>query len=205
MAFIPVPDTVMVELFFDWRLQRCENTLYYKTSAAPTGLEADELLDLVEVSYATDIMAHLSADLSFVASKATLLTTDSSFVVDHTFPFPVVGSVESDSVPNNVTYAITFQTASRGRSFRGRNYVPGIPLAAIVGTEIGDTLRGQLLTGYSNLRNLVGTSKTWDQQVVSRFHNNVPRTTGVATECVGTGSADKVLDSQRRRLPGRGR
>lgn len=40
--------------------------------------------------------------------------------------------------------------------------------------------------------------------VVSRYLNNVPRTVGTSTLVLEASYRDRIVDSQRRRLPGRG-
>ena len=47
------------------------------------------------------------------------------------------------------------------------------------------------------------TLDPWSMVVVSRYENNAPRAEGIAT-LVDRLSSDGVIDSQRRRLPGRG-
>src|SRR5687768_14735286 len=46
MPFIPVPDTVAIDVIYDWDGQIVENTLYYK-KASPTDTEIAELVDTV--------------------------------------------------------------------------------------------------------------------------------------------------------------
>jgi hypothetical protein len=73
----------------------------------------------------------------------------------------------------------------------------------VVGNEVNGTFLAGLIASYADLLGHVNIGAN-TLCVVSRFHNNSARVSGVATDILSV-SADPVIDSQRRRLPGRGR
>lgn len=118
---------------------------------------------------------------------------------------PVFGGNSNPASPNNVTHATTFRTGLSGRSYRGRNYWIGLTEPDVTNNQVSSTLIVSILAAYQNLigANAVGTDWTWG--VYSRYVNNTPRETGLFQDITSVATFDGIVDSQRRRLPGRGR
>jgi hypothetical protein len=203
MAFVPVPDTLAVDVIYEQLGQRVENTLYFESPGGWTGAQVADWLDQLRTLIEEDLLPLLHAGLQLVQLVGTLLDAVDSLSITLNVSPPVAGSGSGDSLPNNVTYTVQFKTASRGRSFRGRNYVPGIPDTQVTGNQIESAFRTGILDFYSTLLALA-SSNSFIWVVVSRFHNLAPRTTGVTTPIIEVATADANLDSQRRRLTGRG-
>lgn len=204
MPFVPVPNTLAVDVIYEQMGQRVENTLYFE-HASPGWTEAsiNAWLQDLRVLIESELMPLLHAGIALVQLVGTLLdAVDSLSVVLNVSP-PFTGSATGDGLPNNVTYTVQFKTNQRGRSFRGRNYVPGIPAQSISGNSVSSGFRTGVLAFYAELLALAtAEGATW--VVVSRFTNGAPRVTGVTTPVTTAATADTTLDSQRRRLPGRG-
>lgn len=205
MPFVPVPNTVMVEAIFEYDGQIVENTYYFENVDSSTdagGITA--LLQLVRTTIQEELMPLLTSTIALVRLVGTLLDAVDSIGIVLSLPTPFPGGVAGEPLPNNVSYTVTFLTALRGRSFRGRNYIAGIPADGADGNQIDPTFRTGILSFYDTLR--AGVSEEgWNMVVVSRVHNGAPRVTGVTTPLTGFTTYDVFLDSQRRRLPGRGR
>lgn len=116
---------------------------------------------------------------------------------------PLAGTGGSVQLPNNVTLCIKWTTENRGRSFRGRTYHVGLTESQVTDNEVVAVAMGQFTTAYGALLTDLATAG-WPLVIASRYANNQPRITGVATLVTGF-SIDPFIDSQRRRLPGRGR
>jgi hypothetical protein len=98
--------------------------------------------------------------------------------------------------PGNVTGTVSWRTASVGRSFRGRSYLPGFCTGD---TNDDDTISSTRLVGMlAWAANLIWyvTDGTVQLGVLSRKLNEIHPVTGWVIE--------NVLDSMRRRLPKRG-
>lgn len=205
MPFVPVPNTVMVEAIFEMDGQIVENTYYFENVDSSTdagGIMA--LLQVIRTTIQEDLMPLLSSVIGLVRLVGTLLDAVDSIGITLSLPSPFLGGVVGEHLPNNVSYTVSFVTALRGRSFRGRNYIAGIPADGADGNQIDPTFRTGLLSFYDTLRNAVAT-EGWTMVVVSRTSNGAPRVTGVTTPINAITTYDTYLDSQRRRLPGRGR
>lgn len=206
MPFIPAERVAEVEIRFSLDGQHCENTLYFERSATidSDGLQA--LATAIETWWAAEIAPSLSANVHLVAVVATDLTSDSGPQYELTPSSPVSGGNSSPQLPNNVAWCIKFLTGFRGRSFRGRNYISGLTTGHrdtnnTITVDVANTFK----TSYESL--LMGGGllpEDWLWVVLSRYHANAPRVAGVWETVISVSYTDLILDSQRKRLPGRG-
>ena len=205
MAFIPVANVVQVQLFGREDGQTTVNDLYFILGVGGiTPVNMGALLDAVCAWYAGSIAPRLSSAWSFERGHAQDLSAPNSISLDNAL-HTAVGGVGGAPAPNNVSFAISFRTRFSGRSFRGRNYLPGIPLFDITGNTMNVEPIGQFLAAYEELLPGGGVLPAgWAWVVVSRFTAGAPRAAGLATNVEAVIATDNVLDSERRRLPGRG-
>lgn len=106
-------------------------------------------------------------------------------------------------MPNVITVAVKWVTALRGRSYRGRTYHIGLLETHILDNMITTAAQTLLQTYYVNLWGSVAIL-TAEMVVASRIQGGVEREVGLMTPIIGF-QIDRVVDTQRRRLPGRGR
>jgi hypothetical protein len=106
--------------------------------------------------------------------------------------------------------SVSFRTESRGRSFRGRNYIVGLTEDQVTGNDFASGITGLFQAVYELLLDF-GQDIAWAWVVASRFsgvdpvtHDPIPRTTGIATVVTAVTVVDNFVDSQRRRLTTRG-
>lgn len=204
MEFVPVPNTVLVEVLMLMDTQKIENTFYFRQSS-PIGEETLQLSATKTLAWVSAFyFPQLSNVVSLVGVKSTDLTTDTSPTYTAFPATAVVGGVAQPAVPSATAWAVQRLTASRGRSGRGRVFVPGIPVTSRVGQN------GLAPTFATNIVNAMGElddslfEDAFTAVVVSRVHNHLPRAVGLAQPITSWGYADLILDSQRRRGPGRG-
>lgn len=204
MTFVPVPDTVQVNLVYLWDQQQVENTLYFHNNAGADSTNVPALLEQINTWAREELLPLLNTSLALIQIIGRILDAVDSLSFISTTSLPAAGSTTGTSVANNVSYVLSLRTALAGRSFRGRNYVPGLSESVTTHNHIDAGERTALLDAYETLRAGVAEPDGWEMVVVSRFHDNAPRVTGLATPVVAITTFDDVLDSQRRRLPGRG-
>lgn len=204
MPFVPVANTVMVEAVYEWDGQVVENTMYFERTVGGVA-EGDitGLLELIRTTIEEELMPLLTTGIQLVRLVGTLLEAIDAISVTLSVNPPFAGGVPDEAMPNNVSYVVSFITAQRGRSFRGRNYVPGLPQTAVAGNHIVPGTRTALLAFYETLA-AAAVIDEWLMVVVSRFANGAERVAGVTTPINAFTTFDTVVDSQRRRLPGRG-
>jgi len=202
MAFIPALNTAQVHVRTTLLSQQVENILYFENSDT---IGAGDLITLCE--YVGDwwndhLKGNLSNQLTMREIYAVDMTSSTAPTgVDLTHN-GVAGSQTSPAMPGNVTIAISFRTAGRGRSSRGRNYLPGMVEAGVSGNSIDNTYGALFVAAYEELISDPLTGWTW--VVASFYANHSPRVTALLQPILSCGLSDNVMDSMRRRLPGRG-
>lgn len=211
MAFIPVPQCAQVQIVGQIDGQETINDLYFSHGSAITIVNLQALADAVDNWYWASILPELSNDFTYLRTIVTDLTTNTSGVAFQSANTGT-GGVTGEANPNNVAACISFRTALRGRNWRGRNYIPGVPGSVVTLNTISPTFVTNVQAGYRLLK-FGGTAipGDWSWVVVSRFsgvdvnHKPIPRTSGVVELVTDALFVDSTVDSQRRRLPGRGR
>lgn len=203
MPYIPVPNTAKLELFYTLFNQKCENTLYFEKF---DDWNAAEILSLAQEGaslWPSHGMLHLSNECAFTGAKATALSSQ-------TGPTATVtgsggGALVVGSLPSNVAFCIKFSTQGRGRSSQGRIYLPGIPITSVLADAVIGARAFEIEGDMNDAIDLIASDMSATHVVVSRYHNHAPRTEGVTYPVTNVGISDVYLDSQRRRLIGRGR
>jgi hypothetical protein len=129
--------------------------------------------------------------------QVRLLNPANPLAVDYTTGLPITGGRSSVHEPYNVTVTISWRTGLAGRKYRGRIYVPGLTEDT---TNTDDTIASfEVATLAASASDLMLRMATLSADLVI-FHKIDNTYTAVTTYVI-----DNVLDSQRRRLPGRGR
>jgi len=203
MPFVPVPNTALAEIRMTLDFQRVENTLYFEFPAPPAPSDLVNLGDDLLAWYIALMGPLQSAFVSLREIYITDLTSATGPTHSKVPATAVGGSITGAVMASNVSIATSFRTAQRGRSFRGRNYFVGVAGAQVSQNTFLPAFVTSLKNVYDQLpASLPLSGATW--VVVSRFTNNAPRTTGIATPVTAVVVVDPTVDSQRRRLPGRG-
>lgn len=211
MAFIPVPNTAQIRLEGRQDNQQTINDLYFFQDGGFTELELANLTGNVFSWWNTSVLAVLNEDFNSLRASARDLTSATGLAFE-TATGAGPGSVVGEFAPNNVAAVVSFRTGLAGRSFRGRNYIPGISNNAVGGNTIDGTWRDAIIAAYSLLLpggTVLPAGFIW--VVVSRYSGvdgdgkPIPRLAGIVTTITAVVFTDNIVDSQRRRLPGRGK
>jgi hypothetical protein len=111
---------------------------------------------------------------------------------------PVAGSETSPALPGNVTVAVKWLTATRGRSARGRTFHVGLCESQVSGNDVGGAVLVNLAAAYGALLTRVNVNFA-TLRILSYQTNGAPRTTAQATTVNALAIGSKI-DTQRRRL-----
>lgn len=202
MAFIPAPNAVRLCLQFEWASQTVEICMGFLRNSAVALADMQNLVDDMEIWRQDELNPLLSNQLTSKQWYGTILTTSSSPTLIQPITVDTAGGVANVSVPNNVALVTTFQTALRGRSYRGRAYTPGVHTGMLASsTEVGPTAAALFTSAYGAINGAIDAD--WQHIVISYQNNGVMRTTAARTPVNGY-RTEVRLDSQRRRLEGRG-
>lgn len=204
MEFIPVINTVQAELIYSAGGQVTETVLQFVSLATKNITNFNALGAALVTWWGTNIKPNLPTTQSLTQIKLTDLDNANGLVLNYGTGLPIVGTNAGAASPNNVSLVITKRTLKRGRSYRGRIYHGLIPVTALTGSVVASSTTSGLVAAYSLLISLTVGSDTYNMCVVSRSHNKVV-TSPAETNLVTSMDSDGIVDSQRRRLPKRGR
>lgn len=174
-----------------------------RKSSAFSGSDLSDILAVFRDFWDTKLHFLVTEELIAGVAKITDLTTVDAPIVEELVGPPTNGAVTTVPVPNNGAMVVSFKTALRGRSFRGRNYVPSLPAAALATTSTWTT---DTLTAMTEAYEYLGAQLAlagFQHVILSRQNDGERRTTGVATAVV-TYIARAAIGTQRRRVIGRG-
>lgn len=200
--FIPFTNVAKVDMCWSQLGQRTMNSLYFRhTSGAIDEADLTALAESMAGWYALNLQDSINVSTSLRLVRVTDLTTETSAGVEYNPGTGQEGTAAGQACPNNVALVVKITTGLRGRSYRGRVFQGGIPVSALNGNEVLTAYANAINVAYFNL--ITEPPADWELGVASRQHNMVRRTTGVFTPAISC-SVDLAIDSQRRRLEGRG-
>lgn len=203
MVFVPVQNTVHAELVYSFEGSIMENNLYYQF---PMGVDEDQLMtvqDNLNTWWDENIQQYQVDDLSLINVRVTDLTTENGMSLEGAVNPPAAGASATDPLPANCALQVSFTTPYRGRSYRGRIYIPGLPEDRSSGSQWTAAFLALMATAIDNLLLVDFEPYTANLVVVSRYHDGAPRAQGLHTAVSGYKISPYIV-SQKRRLPGRG-
>lgn len=204
--FIPAPGVMQAEMVYSYLAQKCENVYHFLQgdgATPPTVAQMQAVAAALENWESTQgrQMRHSAAVLLNITVRD--LSTQSGPAIIRLPTTNVTGVGIGTAPPGNVTAAIKWNTGFRGRSFRGRTYHVGMPPNYITGNQLTAAAITDFLARYTALQTQLEAVAGIQMVVVSFAFNKFWRATALASHVINP-SVDANLDSQRRRLAGRG-
>lgn len=175
--------------------QQVENVWYVQTADPPLLADLSTIASIFQIGYAA-FTGPLSQDLTTREVFVRYVGSASGPEFTLTIAPPQPGGAVEDSMPSNVALCLSLRTALAGRRFRGRKYFSGIPVSKVVGDVIDSTLVSNMLTDINTMIADLATNGT-PLSIVSYVGLTI-------TPVVTCTAVDTLVDSQRRRLIGRG-
>lgn len=189
-----------------WDSQLTNNTLWFiGPTAEPTFLEVATLANDLLSWYVTSVLPNLNSNFVLNKVRARSMGALNGPIAD-AFAVAENGSNAGEALPNNVDPCITFRTNTGGRSGHGRNYIPGLSNSDVDGNMLDSTVAGTLIVAYEQIIAGGGAELhglVWS--IVSYRTGGAVRPVPLSFPITQVGFSDLIVDSQRRRLPGRGR
>ena len=178
--------------------------LYVKSGAGVTNADADRIEGVFASWWTNTYRANISSNCSLILIVLDALDAINGLHREYTTGWTVAGGNATVALPGGTTTAAKHATGVRGRSFRGRSYVVGLAQNDVASGLVVVARRDAIQAAFNTLRTNLAADAAGDQLVVVSFmENGVWRAQGVATPVVSS-SAHQNVDSQRRRLIGRG-
>jgi len=197
MAFVGNDDWGRLCYDFTWNAVGVSICLNFEKTN-PTATDFQNLADDAAEQIVIEFMPLLSSEV--VANLVTVydMASDSAPVYTSVSTLPQAGGAENESIPNNCSGVITHRTDSRGRSFRGRTYYPGIPEFDESDGLIGTAAAAAFLAGFDDMIDAIETASNWEHVVASTVSGGVDRTTALLTDVTSL-TTTRNIRSQRRR------
>jgi len=211
MPFIPVPNSALVELRYTANGQQVENTLWFDLGQVPATADLQALVGATFGWWSDNVKPLQAAAVQLREIFATSMHSADGPIYTFAPSVAEFGTNNQPIQPGNVTLSISFRTAQRGRSFRGRNYAIGLTEPDTEANTVVGTKVTEWQAAYFELIALASAAG-WTWCIASRFSGvdpvtkkPIPRETGVTSDVTGVIVVDGNVDSQRRRLTGRGK
>lgn len=206
MAFQPAPGVIGVTIEGRDVQQMTINTLsFFQNGADPTVGDCQAINNLISSWYITEMLPLLCDVLTMLrvtsknlyvngGARATLSMAGNQ------------GGVATEQAPNLVSAVVSWDTGQSGKSSHGRNYIPALPNSAIDTNNLDPAFITAVVAAYSEL--LPGgafDAAPYYWSVLSRVSGGIVMANAIAVPVQNVYFTDDVVDSQRRRGPGRGR
>ena len=203
MAFIPTVNAVRTDVQCVSANQQIHNVLWFIQNT--TWQQADrEALNTALVAWWTTYMKPIYPGTVALAQLTTVNQENQSAPSSTLVVSPMISGTAGGAASANSSCSVaTLRTSLRGRAYRGRLYLGPLPNAQLTDSITFSLGQATLvITAMNALISAVTTlGATW--VVVSKQFNKIKRSVGWA-EPVTAVSVDQYVDSQRRRLGGRG-
>lgn len=205
MPFVSTPNVMMVEIRYDLAGQKIENRIMVDNLASIATSDLTAVAAQVWVQWSVGGVQHLSDTLSLREVVATDLTVQNGEQVTYATGGPIAGGQPGRCLPNESAFCISLRSTARGRSARGRMFLPAIPVALMDDSNnIGATSAAILAADVNALLAVIRTGGR-DPVIVSYRANKAPRVGGPVYFSIATALfTDTLIDSMRRRKPGVG-
>lgn len=205
MAFISLPYGIKVEIAFTKDGQICLNVMWCAKLSPITvnSTDLDNVLSAVGTLW-SGLRSDAASNVFLSSIKATDWSVADGIQAENLAPATPSGLSSTGFLDNSVTIAVALKSAQRGRSRNGRFFIVGMtgnqlasPNVLNAGTAADIIAAYQ---AYKTALNGFGLAPV----IASFVTGGAPRAVGLGTAVASVGFTDGTLDSQRRRLPGRG-
>lgn len=217
MAFIPAVNTAQVKVVQQLHGQTVLNVMYATNEGGWSGSELAALCDLYIAWWNDHFADNVHSDLHLVSVAARDMSVEDGAGVEVQAPALSGGNLNTQgALPGNAALAVRFKSGLTGRNRNGRIYVAGLAEERCNGNDVTDASRDGFLIAFGQLRDaLLAAGYT---PVVASFYDGtelqlmpngetrkrpIPRPTALLTP-IEQYLADTQIDSQKRRLSGRG-
>ena len=204
-GFQPVPNTVQAQMQYSVGGQNCLSSVYYRLPTPADQTKCQQIAQAVTTLYwLAQLQPLVTPDFFMSSIVATALDSQQAPTAGvDMIAGQQNGTAQGMSIPSGSTLVGSLVTAERSRNGRGRIYISGIPAGQL--SDPINVTNGYITNFITALQAFleVAVAVSGTLVVVSRFLNKVQRPQGVPITVTQL-TADKYIDSQRRRLGGRG-
>lgn len=203
MTYQVVADCAQVSVIGTLDGQECVNTYYYR-HAAGWGLgELQALASAIDSVVASNQLLICSPNYSYLRTEARDLRSPVGFIATEDSGAGA-GVKTGAAVPNNVAISVKRSSGLTGRSSRGRIYFPVTTDGNLSAPNVISDAFHDAVMGLLNSFDSIADSVDWTAVIVSRVGVGTSPVAAVVYTLAEWVIVNLVVDSMRRRLPGRG-
>lgn len=205
MAFVAAPNIVEVQFRCTFQGSLTMNRIHVNVLHTPTSSDLATLVSELAGWWIDNVAPLVNVSLELREVYAKSLASQPGPEATFSEGLPVTGSLSGEALPANCSLAVSLRSNVTGRSSRGRWFWQGFEEGQSNGSLISSGILTSIDQALTNLRSdIIDLGFIW--VIVSYRHDNAPRVGGpVYFNVLDITIIDNVVDSQRRRLPGRGR
>lgn len=200
MPFQPIPNVASVEIRYDMPdAVRAENRIFFLQPAGYTLATVQALSQIVDNWVGTSWRGNLPSAVNYRETfvRGQTMEEDVQAVsADGAGP----GLLNNPPLPNEVSFAVKFETGLTGRSARGRLYVTGLIENDVTGNLLSVTRANEFVNSINTLF-ATAQASNWIPVVVQRINDGELLPAGIPRPIVDVGFTDLIVDSQRGRKP----
>jgi hypothetical protein len=204
MPPIDLPGGLRVEMMFTYLDQKVENVYHLMNNLPNPGAEQLHLVaNTFKNWWITELKPITNTQLTLRQVVCRELTPTGIAVLE-TDGLPVTGERQEQALPGGTTVAVHWGTGRRGRSYNGRTYHLGLAANQVIGNQVTPAALPVIQAAYDALRTALDNALVGVEfSVLSVQTAKEWRVPPIMTPITGV-AVDPDLDSQRRRLAGRG-
>jgi hypothetical protein len=180
MAFIPIPNTVLVRLYLKTAVAELKASVsVFFSKAGFTVSDMEDLLDHLASNFVTDLMDPLCDDYNAYLLEAYDMTAVDGYKVTKAIDIDGGSATLETPVSPALSCVVTFRGNKRGKWNSGRNFVAGLWEGDVDQVDIGSTTTAAIISAYQSLIDDPPTG--WQWVIASRYFQKAPRAVGVTT------------------------
>lgn len=204
MPPLNIPGGIRIAMHFTYLNQKVENVYHVMNNLPNPGeVQLHLVANTFKNWWITEMRTYCSNQLTLrevVAGE----TVPGGVAVLETADLPSSGNSSDNPMPGSVTLAVKWGTGLSGRSYRGRTYHLGMTIGQVQGDQVTSAALTAIQGAYNALRTALDNALVGVEfSVLSTQHNKAWRDPAIMTPITGL-AIDPDIDSQRRRLAGRG-
>jgi hypothetical protein len=177
MAFIPIPNTVLVRLYLKTAVAELKASLslyFFKTGF--TDEDMSDLLDDLASGFVPALMTPIDEDYTAYLLEAYDMNAADGYKVSKVIDIDGLYT-EGTPVSPAQCLVMTFRGNKRGKWNTGRNYIPGLSEDYVDQVDVQDAVAAMFQAVYQDLIDDPPIGWTW--VIASRYKDGLPRETGV--------------------------
>jgi len=203
MPFQSVPNAVEIIILGLIGGQQTVNTHYGQHTGAYVQADLDELSNAVDAWVAASWLPLMPSNWSYVRTEVRGLTNAIDLIsVNNTNAGP--GTAAATPFSNNASIAVKRASSHTGRGARGRIFIPPPTADGLADDNHITDLFAASLTGALDALTAAMATTNFVAVIVHRVDAGIPLVPAAVFTIAEWVVVDLVIDSMRRRLPGRG-